>query len=1082
MSLLNQPIGGWRGAASIRWLVAALLIRASSAFGADTHKPGAVDFNRDVRPIFAENCYACHGPDRNRRKAGLRLDQKEGAFVKLDSGKLALVPGEPGKSELIARITTAEPDDKMPPAKSGKHLTPTQIDVLRRWVAEGAQWKQHWAYVVPERAPLPPVKDSQWPRNPIDRFTLQKIEQAGMRPAPEAGKPALIRRASLDLVGLPPTIEEVDAFLSDKSPAAYEKVVDRLLASKHFGERMALNWLDLARYADTSGYHFDGVRFMWLWRDWVINAFNQNMPYSQFTVEQLAGDLLPNPTTSQRIASGFNRNNMTTDEGGADPDEYLNKYAVDRVNTTGIVWLGLTVGCAECHDHKYDRLTQKEFYQLYAFFNNVPEKGLDRIRTDNPPPRLAVPTPEQAVQLVERDFVLRDAEKTLQDRENELGETQEKWERLTQAKPPAPMTTNGLLALLKFDESLDVQGEETAVKAMASFKMVGTEKPVYADGRVGKALQLSGTNHLDCGQLVELDRTNTFSYGAWTKLQKESGCILSKMEGSPSYRGFDVLTSEGHFEVHLVHQWPDDAIKIRTKDSFPQNQWLHVMVTYDGSAKAAGLKLLVDGKVRELEVQHDTLTNSFANAEPLRIGTRKNESPLTGLVDDLRVYSRAFAVGDVNDLLLEDFLPLVMKSRGHRSGEEQEDLRRFYREHHAIAFLSSQEALAKAKQAKDEIIKAIPTSMVMQEMDKPRETHLLVRGDFRNPGEKVDRGVPSFLPPLLGAAACDRLALARWLVATNHPLMARVTVNRYWQLFFGTGLVKTLNDFGTQGEWPSHPELLDWLACQFRDGGVIEQREGAGSRRERRTVPAWDVKELVRLLVTSATYRQSAAITPEKLERDSQNRLLSRGPRRRLDAEFIRDNALAISGLLDSRIGGPSVKPYQPPGIWDGTDAEYKQDRGADLYRRGMYVFWRRSAHYPSFATFDAPNREVCTFLRQRTQTPLQSLVLMNDPAYLEAARALAQRLLREEPGDLERRLTRGFRLTLARAPRPEELAVIKRAYDQQLANSQKDAQTSEGWLSSGESPHPEHAEQAQLAALTAVASALLNLNETLSN
>ncbi len=1046
-----------------------------------------IDFNRDIRPILSEHCYACHGPDENKRKAGLRLDVAEGAFKELKSGNHALVAGDLTRSTLVERITAKDADEIMPPAKHQKPLTVEKIDLLQRWVKEGAQWKQHWSFIPPERPELPKVKDRKWPRNPIDYFTLARLETEKLSPNPEADKATLIRRATLDLTGLPPTIEEVDAFLADKSRDAYEKLVDRLLASPHYGERMAQNWLDLARYADTSGYHFDGVRFMWLWRDWVIKSFNDNQPYDEFTLEQLAGDLLPKPTQAQRIATGFVRNNMTNDEGGADPDEYLNKYVVDRVNTVGAVWLGLTVGCTECHDHKYDPLTTKEFYRMYAFFHNVPEKGLDRIRTDNPPPRLPVPTPEQALNFVEADFRLKDAEKTLQDRANELGETQEKWERETNERPPPKPDEAGLVATLAFDDSLAV-GSATAA---GEGKIVDAEKPEFGEGRLGRALKLDGKAYADFGPLVQFDRTNAFSFGAWVKLDGD-GAVLSRMEKGPGLRGFDLFFADERFQVHLAHAWPDNALKVRTKDKFPKNQWLHVLATHDGSGKAAGVKVYVNGRVRDVEIDKDKLTDSIANEAAVRIGARSGESILKGLVDDVRFYRRALSGEDARLIFLHGYLPIIAKSRGNRTDNERSDLQRFYKENYAVDYLRSEAALAEARKRKDEFYGKIPTTLIMEEMNPPRDTFVFVRGDFRNKGEKVSPGTPAVLPPLPGGPV-NRMALARWLVAREHPLMARVTVNRYWAMFFGAGLVNTVNDFGSQGEWPSHPDLLDWLAVQFRDGSSTTRNAERGMRNERReSVPhsalrtphshgAWDVKSLVRLILTSATYRQSAAVTPEKLERDPYNRLFTRGPRVRLEAEFVRDNALAVAGLLNDQIGGPSVKPYQPPGIWDGTDSKFEQDHGEALYRRGMYVFWRRSAHYPSFATFDAPSREVCTFFRQHTQTPLQSLVLMNDPAYVEAARGLAERVLREEPEHTDKRLVRAFRHTLGRPPQADEVGVLQKTYAQQLANFRQDSDAAKALLKVGESPLPEHADPVELAALTAVANVLLNLNETIT-
>ena len=1035
----------------------------------------AVDFNRDIRPIFSEHCYACHGPDEPKRKAGLRLDEKESAFKELKSGDHAIVPGNLAKSTLAQRIVSKDEDELMPPAKTGKPLSPVQIDHLRRWVEEGAEWKSHWSFIPPERPRLPKVKNAKWPRNPVDAFILSTLESKGLTPNPEADRATLIRRLTLDLTGLPPTIDEVDAFLGDRAPDAYEHVVDRLLKSPHYGERMAQHWLDLARYADTSGYHFDGVRFMWLWRDWVINAFNSNKPYDAFTVEQLAGDLFPDATRDQRIATGFVRNNMTNDEGGADPDEYLNKYVVDRVSTLGSVWLGMTVGCSECHDHKFDPMRTKEFYQLYAFFHNVPEKGLDRIRTDNPPPRLPVPTAEQAVKFVEADFTLKDAEKTLADRTTELGETQEKWELELSGKPLPKAATNGLVAVLSFDESLLVQGGAVTNEG----RFVGTNSLEFTNARLAKGLKLDGKGFVEFDAVGNFERTNAFGYGAWVYVQGATGCVLSKMEKEPVYRGFDLLINESRLEVHLVNKWPDNAIKVRTGEKITLNQWLHLLVTYDGSGKAGGVKLYLDGKARELEVQNDKLTDSILTGEPLRIGSRKEQYPFSGVIDDVRFYDQSISSNEVKRMVFDGYAPILTKSRGQRSKEEREDLAKFYKQNYAVDYLFAEAAVAKSKKAKDEFYTKIPSTLVMEEMKPPRETFVLVRGDYRSKGERVPPGTPSFLPPL-PPGETNRLTLARWLVAKEHPLTARVAINHYWAMFFGTGLVKTANDFGAQGEWPSHPELLDWLAVQFRDGGVFTHRAG-DTEIAREIASPWDVRSLVRLIVTSASYRQSAAVSKEKLERDPYNRLLTRGPRLRLDAEFIRDNALAVAGLLNAKIGGPSVKPYQPSGIWDGVDATYTQDHGDLIYRRGMYVFWRRSAHYPSFATFDAPNREVCTFLRQRTQTPLQSLVLMNDPVYVEAARGLAQRVMAEEPADLQKQLLLAFRHTLGRMPKTEELAVLRKTYENQEANFRAEPKSAESFLKVGELKKPDQVDSVQLAALTTVAGVLLNLNETIT-
>lgn len=1064
-----------------------------------------LDFNRDIRPILSDHCFACHGPDEAKRKARLRLDSLASATATLRSGDRAVVPGDPQASALVARITTDDPHDLMPPPGDGKPLNPQQRDLLIRWIREGAHWQEHWAFVppAPPSQPNPTIAPHSPSPNPIDAFIDQKRDAAGIAAAPKADPATLLRRVTLDLTGLPPTPEELDTFLADPSPKAYDTVVDRLLASPHYGERMAVPWLDLSRFADTSGYHFDGVRFMWLWRDWVIRAFNDNKPYDIFTVEQLAGDLLPQPTREQRLATGFVRNNMTNDEGGADPDEYLNKYVADRVNTLGNAWLGMTVACAECHDHKFDPIRTREYYQLYAFFHNVPEKGLDRIRTDNPPPRLPVPTEDQAFDFVEADFRLRDAEKTLQDRINELGETQEKWERETLSSPMPTPNSEGLLLHLPFDDTWDVispHGTNIAATAPTS-SLAGTipsgprllrdDPPEFVAGRLGKALKLDGRTHLDLGPLVSFDRTNAFSFGTWVKIQGH-GALLSRMDPAPSHRGFDLLVQDGRFVVHLIHHYPDNALKVLTRQKFEGPHWRHVLMTHDGSGKASGLRVYVDGQSRDLDVERDALSNSITSNQPLRIGSRAGDTRFTGTLDDLRIYDRTLSPAEAQTLALHGLWPVLSQSRGQRSAEDRADLHRFYKEQHAVDFLRAERALAEARTQKETLIAAIPTAMIMEEMQPPRDTHVLVRGDFRTRGERVLPGTPEFLPPLRATRFSNaqgrpsweylaqppsndwipsRLDLAAWLVSPEHPLTARVTVNRFWALFFGAGLVNTPNDLGAQGEWPSHPALLDFLAIRFRDGDPAATPP----------VPPWDVKSLIRLIVTSHTYQQSAVVDPETLEKDPYNRLLARGPRLPLDAEFVRDHALAVSGLLNTQVGGPSVKPYQPPGLWDGTDSVFVQDHGIDLYRRGLYVFWRRSAHYPSFAAFDAPNREVCTVFRQRTQTPLQSLVLMNDPAFVEAARALAQRVMKESPPDAQQRLTRAFRLTLSRPPAPEEIDTLRRTYEQQLTTFQDNPHRAIEFLKVGESPVPDGLDRPQLAALTAVANVLLNLNETIT-
>ena len=1048
-------------------LAAGYLFISASAEAAPPVNPTTVDFGRDIRPIFSENCYTCHGPDKDKRKAGLRLDSKEDAFKELDSGAFAIVAGKPELSRLL-KVIALPPgdDDHMPPAKTGKKLTSSQVELLRRWIAAGAKWSEHWAYVAPERPPAPEVRNKKWPRTAIDRFILARLEKQGFKPNPEADRYALIRRLALDLTGLPPTLQEVDEFIADPSPNAYEKLVERFLAAPQFGERLALAWLDQARYADTSGYHFDGFRQMHLWRDWVIRAFNDNKPFDQFTVEQLAGDLLPDATIDQKIASGFHRNVMTNDEGGADPDEYLAKYVVDRVSTTAQVWLGTTLGCAECHDHKYDPISAKEFYQFYAFFHSVPEKGLDGTRVRNPAPVLKVPSPDQGSRLIRFLDLIPKAEKTLADREGELPREQEAWEKELQKQELKEPKIDGLIKSLSFDD-----GDDATTNRVP--------------GMVGRALQLSGgtNDFVDLGQAVSFDHTNAFSYGAWVKLHGKTGAVLSKMEDGPGFRGFDLLINDAKAEVHLVNKFPDDAIKVVTKDALPTNTWLHLMVTYDGSNKAGGVRIFVDGRSRPLDTPTDKLSASILTEAPLLIGSRLKAFPFTGLIDEVRFYGRRLRSEEVVSLAAHPNLLVTRITTGQRTGEQQAALKKYFRENAATAFSAAEGRLAGLRKDKDDLMAQIPDTMVMDELEKPRDTFILTRGNFQSKGEKVHAGTPACWPPLPADQPTNRLTLARWLVATNHPLTARVTVNRYWGMLFGTGLVKTANDFGSQGERPSHPELLDWLACEFMAPTPSPGGEGwgEGGKKTPRSAAFWDIKHLLRLLVTSATYRQSSVVSREKLERDPYNRLLTRGPRVRLDAELIRDNALAISGLLNDKIGGPSVKPYQPPGIWDGTDHKYEQSHGADLYRRGMYVFWKRAAHYPSFQTFDAPSRETCTLQRPRTSTPLQSLVVMNDPVYVEAARAFATRVLGQPGLNLEQQLAYAFRLALARPPEKKELAILERTYREQKANFAQDRKAAEELISVGESPRPKDMDAVELAAMTGVANVLLNLNETIT-
>ncbi|MCS6861667.1 MAG: DUF1553 domain-containing protein [Abditibacteriales bacterium] len=1026
---------------------------------------GKVDFNRDVLPVLSENCFACHGFDANARKAGLRLDTPDGATAKLPSGNTAIVPGKLQDSVLWLRVRTRT----MPPADSGKKLTDAQIETLRRWIEQGAKYEKHWAFVPPQRPALPTVKNKRWVLNPIDAFILARLEQEGLKPSPAADRVTLMRRLSLDLTGLPPTPAEVDAFLADKSPNAYEKVVDRLLASPRFGERMAVVWLDMARYADTHGFHIDSHRDMWKWREWVIGAFNRNLPYDQFIIEQLAGDLLPNATLEQKVATGFNRNHPINFEGGAIPEEYHTAYIVDRIDTTATAFMGLTFRCAQCHDHKYEPFTMKDYYRFYAFFNNVPEQGLDG-QKGNAVPFIKVPSHEQQEQLDAYARKIADLESALKARAAETVSAQAEWEKTALAAlNQSPAASVGLLAHYALDE---MSGEQ--VRDLLGKQPTGTVrgKADWQPGKFGGALRFDGNTHVEIGEAGNFERTEKFSYGAWVyPTSNEHMTVLSRMDDAANYRGWDLYLGDGKVFVHLIHQWEGNAIRVNTKQPIETNQWTHVFATYDGSSKAKGVKIYLNGKPAEVEVTHDKLTGTMQTSVPLRLGRRSPGAPFKGMIDDVRIYHRELSAAEVQQLAgLETIRQILVTAPDKRTDEQRNALSKFYLENYDEPYQRLTAELADWKKKRDELDASIPTTMVMQEMEKPRETFILIRGEYDKKGEKVTPGTPEALPPMPKGAPLNRLGLAQWLVDPSHPLTARVAVNNFWQMIFGTGIVKTSENFGFQGERPSHPELLDWLATEFIRTG-------------------WDVKALLKLIVTSNTYKQSSRVTKELLEKDPENRLLARAPRFRLPAEFIRDQALFVSGLLVEKIGGPSVKPYQPAGLWEEmafgggfTAQKYEQDHGEALYRRSLYIFWKRTVPPPTMQTFDAPEREFCVVRRGTTNTPLQALVLMNETGFVEAARKFAERIMTESPSASSYdRIKYAYRLALARTPTQAEINVLMTVLNQQRAAFHQDLSSAMKLLSVGESPRNEKLDAAELAAWTMVASVIMNLDETIT-
>jgi hypothetical protein len=1037
------------------------LVTLSSARAAEK-----LAYNRDVRPILAENCFACHGPDSASRKAGLRLDKRDEA---VKAG--AIVPGKPDESELVERIFSTERSHQMPPPRTLKKLTPAQKEMLKRWIASGAEYQPHWSLIAPKR-PLPPkVKNEAWVRNPIDRFILAELEKAGLSPAPEADRRTLARRLSLDLTGLPPSPEEVDAFVGDKRGDAYERYVEQLMKSLHWGEQRGRYWLDAARYGDTHGIHMDNYREIHAYRDWVIGAFNKNMPFDRFTIEQLAGDLLPRPTLDQRIATGFNRCNITTSEGGAIDEEYLVLYTRDRTETVAQVWMGLTAGCAVCHDHKFDALSQREFYQMSAFFNNTTQAAMDGNVKDTPP-ILTVPRIEDRPRWETLSKQIAALREQAEARKRAARGDFDKW--LATARPEqvrAQVPTQGL----KFHAALD-EGKGKPIQATADGKPRTINLPVdavWAAGHIApKAYKSQPGNVLAIPDVGDFDNTQSFSYGAWVNLPRGglTGAIFSRMDEANDFRGWD-LWIEGNLPgTHIIHKWQTDAVKVVARTPLKPRQWYHLFVTYDGSGRASGAKVYVNGVLQPTNVQADGLKHTTRTQVPFKLAQRNTTSRLDNVaIQDVRLYGRALGPQEVERLARSAHAAsLLGRPAGQRSPAETNELFDWWLAALDMPYQEFSGKLSALKQ--EEVAIRARGSVAHVAQEKPGEpiAYVLYRGDYDKRRDQVKAATPSALPPMPPDLPHNRLGFARWLVRPDHPLMARVTVNRFWQEVFGTGLVRTSGDFGVAGELPSHPELLDWLAVEFREEG-------------------WDVKRFFKMLVTSSTYRQAVLTTAEKREKDPQNRLLSRGPRFRMDGEMIRDYALAASGLLVRKIGGPSVRPYQPEGVWEavamiGSDTrEYRRDKGENLYRRSLYTFWKRAAPPASMDIFNAPTREVCTVRRERTDTPLQALVTLNDTQFIEAARHLAQEEL-DGGQHAENCVLQGVaKRLLGRNLRPNEANVVRQSLNELLAYYKAHPEDAKKLIAVGESKADARLAPATLAAWTMVVNQLMNLDEVLN-
>jgi hypothetical protein len=1063
--------------------------------------PARVDFNFHVRPLLSDRCFKCHGPDDRTRKAGLRLDTRDGLFSRLESGRTAVVPGSTRWSELVRRVLSTDPAVTMPSRDSHLTLTDVERATLVRWVEQGAEWRPHWAFIAPARPALPATGDARADRNEIDAFVVAALASHEARPAPEADRETLIRRVTFDLTGLPPTLDEIDAFLRDMAPGAYGRVVDRLLASPAYGERMAADWLDLARYADSHGYQDDGMRDMSPWRDWVIGAFNRNLPFDAFVTWQLAGDLLPGATDEQVLATAFNRHHMQSQEGGIVPEEYRTEYVVDRVNTFGRAFLGMSVECARCHDHKYDPVVQQEFYELSAFFNSVNETGQIPY-SGIPSPTLIVKDDATRTRLAALEAAMRPLADAVDVRAPRYDAAFEAW-----LASPAPAATRaeprGLLAHLPLDAGTRAvvpggpRGKPTTAIVFANTAPGGVPAslqgdkdrvPVVTDGHLGTAQRLVGDSHIAVRprvlnektaadrRLGAFERNEPFSYAIWFRLDKDAGGPLVTHCGGlfDGNRGWELILHEGGtLSAALNHVFPDNSIQVDTTTAVTPGAWHHVAVTYDGSSRASGLRVFLDGTRAPTRVVVDHLPRSILHAgdgknwtgpHVLAIGRRHDETLSDVSVDEFRLYDRELTPLEVASVFGRPD-PLADARRGAADPANLAMLREEFVRRHQPAWASALASLTALRGEENAILTARPEVMVMRDLPRARPTFVLARGAYDAPTTRVEPGTPRAILPFDASLPRNRLGLARWLFDARHPLTARVIANRTWASFFGAGLVATVEDFGAQGELPTHPELLDWLATT-----LVESR--------------WDLKALQRRIVLSATYRQSSVATAALREADPANRRLARGPSYRRPTEQIRDHALAVSGLLVRTIGGKSVYPYQPPGLWEElatrNATSYAQGHGDDLHRRTLYSVWKRSTPPPSSISFDSPERLLCTVRRQRTSTPLQSLVLLNDPQYLEASRVLGARMA-AAGASTEARATYGFRLATGRRPTATELGVVAGLYDAERARFASSPAAAARLLAVGEAPRDATLPTADAAAWTIVASTLLNIDEAVN-
>jgi hypothetical protein len=1004
--------------------VAAPLIAGEQAASPST---GRISFNRDIRPILSDNCFACHGPDSGNRQAGLRLDVAEQAASELDSGARAIVPENVDASELVARIVSTDPDTVMPPpeAKIGR-LTDEQVNLLKRWIAQGAPYEPHWAFVPVAKPEIPEVAatgNEPQPAHPIDSIVRARLEKRGIRPQPEADKTTLIRRAAFDITGLPPTPAEVAAFVADASPDAYEKLLDRLLASPRYGERMAADWMDLARYSDSYGFQVDRERPMWPWRDWVISAFNRNLPWDQFTTWQLAGDLLPHASDEQILATAFNRLHQQECEGGSVEEEYRVNSINDRVTTFGTAFLGLTLECCRCHDHKFDPLSQKEFYQFFAFFDDVDEAGLYSFFTPAvPTPKLRIVDEKTATALAKADEAAAEAEAEVERCELLARDRVSDW-IAGKSQPPAVLGADQAAAIpgeiVRY--SFDERREDGKFASLLADDKAATSPPdnTLVEGHEGSAVKLTGDHPVQT-PVGNFRRSQPFTVSLWLKAptRYERAVVFHRSQAwtDAASRGYELLVLDGHLQWSLIHFWPGDAISVRCAEPLPVGEWVHVTVSNDGSSRASGLKVFVNGHPAATEIVRDSLTREITGGggDTIRIGERMRDHGFKeGLVDDFRVFDRRLSPLEVRDLYQPGAIKNVVAAK-----QDGELIGGYIAAAIDEAAIANRLLLADKRRARDDLAEKPQEIMVMRELKQPKTAYVLTRGDYDKRGEPVEPDTPSTLPPFPADQPKNRLGLARWLTNPDHPLLARVTVNRIWQSLFGLGLVKSPEDLGSQSTRPEYPELLDWLAWEFSHG--FDCCGPAGS--------AWDMKRLIKTIMLSQTYRQRSIADPQAMADDPLNLWLARGPRHRLPAEMIRDGLLASCGLLVEKAGGPPVNTYDLPESFKPAAA----GKGEALYRRSLYTFWRRTGPAPVLESFDVPKRVVCVAKRDATNTPLHAFVLMNGPQFVEASRVLAETLLTESSGRSDEALARAFELLTSRRPDDEEMAIVRRMHAQQ--------------------------------------------------